>query len=381
MAAENFCTVADARTLLGHQIDLLAAYPDLAGLIAPIMLWGPPGVGKSSVVRELCYEKSIGFVDVRLSQREPIDLRGLPVPRGDTVEWLLSSEWPRAPESRGILLFDELTSADRSLQVAAYELILDRRLGTLYSLPPGWLVVAAGNRVQDRALAGTLSSALANRFCHLDIEPDCTEWLAWAASKGINPLVMGYLRFRPSMFFDMSSGDLQRGWPSARSWERVSIALEHAGTLPAALLDRQIEGLVGCAAAGEFNEFRALARELPDVPAMLTGAAPCTMPSRSDLRYALCSAVAHHFWHLAPLPTAVNRLYELLLSLPPDFATLLLTDVLRAGNAEGISELFRHPEFISVQRKLGPSLTGRINMATHSRVAAILREAELERSF
>jgi len=134
-------TPDQASVLLGHQLTLMQQDPALAELLPPVMLWGPPGVGKSSLVRDLAAREGIGFIDIRLSQREPVDLRGLPVPdreRG-VVDWLLAGEWPRDPDSRGILLFDELTAADRSLQVAAYELILDRRLGDLYRLPPGWL--------------------------------------------------------------------------------------------------------------------------------------------------------------------------------------------------------------------------------------------------
>ena len=89
------------------------------------------------------------------------------MPNEDSVSWLLSSDWPRDQASRGILLFDELTAADRTLQVAAYEIILDRRLGDLYRLPDGWYVVAAGNREEDMAVATTMSSALANRFMHV----------------------------------------------------------------------------------------------------------------------------------------------------------------------------------------------------------------------
>ena len=80
----------------------------------------------------------MGFIDVRLAQREPVDIRGLPVPKENGVEWIVAAEWPRDPQSKGIILFDELTAADRSLQVAAYEFILDRRLGHLYRVPDGW---------------------------------------------------------------------------------------------------------------------------------------------------------------------------------------------------------------------------------------------------
>ena len=374
MPAENTCSIAEARALIAHQLSVLQSRPELAGAISPIMLWGPPGVGKSSVVRDLCAERGVGFIDIRLAQREPIDLRGLPVPRGDAVEWLLSSEWPRDAASSGVLLFDELTSADRTLQVAAYELILDRRLGTLYSLPPGWLVMAAGNRTQDRAAAGSLSSALANRFCHLDLKPQCSEWLAWARKRGLHPLVTGFLQFRPGLFFDMQSGDLQRGWPSPRSWERVAVALEHAGALPQSLLDRQIEGLVGMAAGAEFAQFRALAQSLPDILGLLTGQVDLTLPVRADVRHALCAAITHHFPQVADHPRAVGRLLEVVLRLPADFATLLLSDVLRGSSPEAADRIFRHAEFAAVQRKLGPSLDGRLQGHLSREVAALLEE-------
>ena len=113
---------------------------------------GPPGIGKSTFIRNLCKENGIGFIDVRLAQREPVDIRGLPVPRMTRRELIglfrlngLGADDDDTPE-RGIILFDEITAADSTLQVAAYEFILDRRLGQLYEVPDGWYIVAAGNR-------------------------------------------------------------------------------------------------------------------------------------------------------------------------------------------------------------------------------------------
>ncbi|MGI5924371.1 MAG: AAA family ATPase, partial [Lentisphaeria bacterium] len=119
----NQITPQDLESIVRHQIALLREQPELSGKLPPLMIWGAPGVGKSSILRDIAKEAGIGFIDIRLAQREPVDIRGLPVPSEDSVSWLLSSDWPRDQASRGILLFDELTAADRTLQVAAYEII------------------------------------------------------------------------------------------------------------------------------------------------------------------------------------------------------------------------------------------------------------------
>ena len=172
------------------------------------MIWGAPGVGKSTAIRELAKKLGIGFIDVRLAQREPVDMRGLPVPDGEQVRWLVSSEWPRDPESKGIIIFDELTAADKTLQVAAYEFILDRRLGDLYKVPKNWYIVAAGNRTEDRAVACSMSSALANRFLHVEVAPQLKDFVAYGESHGMHPVVLDFLRFRPKLLFSQKQENL-----------------------------------------------------------------------------------------------------------------------------------------------------------------------------
>lgn len=345
-------TLAQAGSLIEHHLESLWAHPEQAELIPPMMLWGPPGVGKSTLIRQLCKRHGIGFLDIRLAQREPIDLRGLPVPREDSVHWLLSSEWPRDPDSCGIILFDELTAADRSLQVAAYELILDRRLGGLYQVPDGWYLCAAGNRTGDRAVAMTLSSALANRFCHLDLVPDHSAWNRWAVANHLHPDVIAFLNFRPECFFDMS-GNVERGWPSPRTWERVSTALSLAESaqLEPTCLRLQINGLVGRGAATEFLAFRRWANEVPDVAAMMAGEIPIRIPRRADQRYALCAAMVYHLWHAQgdAQDTLLEGFFKISEKLPSDFAAMAMIDAL-TGPDEAASQrrneiLLSHPRF------------------------------------
>lgn len=363
---ERKATLTQVQSLLRHHLEALWREPQRARLIPPLMLWGAPGVGKSALFRSLCEELGIGFIDVRLAQREPVDMRGLPVPREDAVHWLPSAEWPRDPESRGIILFDELTAADRTLQVAAYEFILDRRLGDLYRVPDGWYVCAAGNRARDRAVAGTLSSALANRFCHLEVAPDLDGWTRWARAQRLHPDVIAFLRFRPNLFFAMD-GDLERGWPTPRSWERVALELElaEASGLDPALLELAIQGLVGQGAAVELRAFRQWAAKLPDVQQMLEGRIPVSIPGRADQRYALCGALVHHLWS-GPEEGLRRRLegfFRITLELPSDFAAMAMIDAAGADTPElakrRSERLFGHPGFVSWSQRHGSAFAER----------------------
>jgi len=364
-------SLEDVADLVKHQLHLLWALPEQASAVAPLMLWGPPGVGKSTVMRSVANELGIGFLDIRLAQREPVDLRGLPVPREESVEWLLSSEWPRDPNSRGIILFDELTAADRTLQVAAYELLLERRLGTLYKVPPGWYLAAAGNRAGDRAVAGTLSSALANRFCHLEVAVSVEDWVAWASQRGLPSIVPAFLRFRPGLFLHME-GSVERGWPSPRSWERVAVSLQHGGSLPMPLRQRLIEGLVGIGAAAEFLAFVELADSLPDVDSWLQGTGSLAVPERPDLRYALVGLIAERVWLAPRQRRAIALALEVSDALGSDFAALLLTDMLRGRSADQLGLVLQSPAFPGWLERHGTALRGRLTRRTDSFLGAVL---------
>lgn len=333
--------------------------------VPPVMIWGPPGIGKSSVIRDIAQDLGIGFIDVRLAQREPIDIRGLPVPKEDGVHWYISAEWPRDKESRGIIIFDELTAADRTLQVAAYEFILDRRLGDLYTVPDGWYIVGAGNRVSDRAVATTMSSALANRFLHVEIEPDAESWVKWALRHNVHPAVIGFVRFRPDVFFNME-GNLERGWPSARSWERVSTMLhltEKEGK-KSRVLDIAIEGLVGAEAGVEFNAFREWGNELQNaLNLMLNAKGSFDVPTRADQKYALCAGMVYHLWrgkNSEEQKKLLDGFFRITMQLSSDFAAMAMQDAMFGREVEKSDEyaklLIEHPLYKKWMDKHGPAL-------------------------
>ncbi len=346
----------------------------ISELIPPVMIWGPPGVGKSSVIRDIAKDMGVGYIDVRLAQREPIDIRGLPVPKEDGVHWQVSAEWPRDKNSKGIIIFDELTAADRTLQVAAYEFILDRKLGDLYTVPDGWYIVGAGNRASDRAVATTMSSALANRFMHVEIEPETEAWIKWALRHNIHPDVIGFIRFRPDCFFDMQ-GNLERGWPSPRTWERVSTMLhliENDSNHHERLHDISIEGLVGSGSGVEFNAYRKISNQMDNVKEMMLNKdKELNIPARADQKYAICSAMVYHLWRGKNNQEAQKLLdgfFKISLQLTSDFAAMAMIDAMYGTDPEKTNEyskkLLEHSLYPEWQKKHGTAL--KKNMKTHA---------------
>lgn len=173
------------------------------GYHTPVMIWGPPGIGKSQIVAQIAQHHSVPLLDIRLSQMEPSDLRGIPFRVDKFVEWAPPSILPDAQRHglAGIMFLDEITSAPPSVSAAAYQLILDRRLGE-YRVPDGWAIFAAGNRQGDRGVSYAMPAPLANRFTHYEIEAHTDDWVTWAYAHGIDERLIGFLRFRPELLFD-----------------------------------------------------------------------------------------------------------------------------------------------------------------------------------
>ena len=263
------------------------------GRHTPVMLWGPPGVGKSGLVAQLAARQGVPMVDIRLSQMEPSDLRGIPFRVGDLVQWAIPALLPDAARHgpRGVLFLDEITSAAPAVSAAAYQLILERRLGE-YAIPPGWALFAAGNRQGDRGVTYAMPAPLANRFAHFEVEVDVDDWAHWAWGQGIDERLIGFLRFKPELLFDFDPARTLAGemaFPSPRSWEFAHRALLKFGDRPA-LLQGALAGCVGQAAGVECAAYLAALERLPDLDAITQGR-EAAVPVEIDLQYAVAAAL------------------------------------------------------------------------------------------
>jgi MoxR-like ATPase len=262
----------------------------LAGHHTPVMLWGPPGVGKSEMVRQVALRHQVPVIDVRLSQMEPSDLRGIPFRQGELVEWAVPGILPNAERhgTQGILFLDEITSAPPSVSAAAYQLILDRRLGE-YQIPEGWAIFAAGNRQGDRGVTYTMPAPLANRFSHFDVEAHLDDWVAWAYQNNIDERVIAFLRFRPELLFDFDPAHNPVAFPSPRSWAFAHRSLQKFADMPD-LLQGALQACVGPAAGIELAAFVNSLDKMPDLDDIVAGK-EVPVPTEIDLQYAVAAAL------------------------------------------------------------------------------------------
>jgi hypothetical protein len=237
----------------------------------PVFLWGPPGIGKSDIVKQIGDDAGREVIDVRLALWEPTDIKGIPYYNADmgTMTWAPPAELPTNADSTAIIFLDELNSAPPAVQAAAYQLILNRRVGT-YKLPAGVDIVAAGNRDGDRGVTYRMPAPLANRFVHLEAKVDFDDWQDWATLNKIHPEVVGYVGFAKQDLYDFDPKSASKAFATPRSWSFVSDLLEDDDT-DAETLTNLVAGAVGDGLAMKFMAHRKIAGKLPKASDILDG--------------------------------------------------------------------------------------------------------------
>jgi hypothetical protein len=264
--------MSDTRTVTSAQArrSLLKAFE----VKRPLFLWGPPGIGKSELVEGIAAELGGLMIDLRLGQMEPTDIRGIPFYNKDSgkMDWAPPVDLPDAETAAQypivVLFLDELNSAAPSVQSAAYQLILNRRVGK-YQLPDNVVMVAAGNRESDKGVTYRMPTPLANRFVHQEMKVDFASWQEWAVKNRIHKDVVGYLSFAKQDLYDFDSKSASRAFATPRSWSFVSQLLDDE--VDSETLTNLIAGTVGEGLAVKFMAHRKVASQMPSPADILTG--------------------------------------------------------------------------------------------------------------
>ncbi len=329
-----------------------------------VMIWGPPGIGKSQAVKQTAREienatgKKTVVTDVRLLLFNPIDLRGIPTANEDKslAVWLKPKifDMDESEDVINILFLDEISAAPQSVQAAAYQITLDRVIGE-HRLPENCIVIAAGNRVTDRSVAFKMPKALANRLMHIEMIQSAQAWKKWSAQSGIDPRVRGFISFRPEALFGFENSGDELAFATPRTWEMVSNILTATG---AEINDAKplIAGLVGMGTAIEFCTYCEIYGELPSVKDIFDGK-DVPVPKNTSALYALVSLIAFHAKKHINDAEKLTYSIEYANKMPAEFSVLLLKEYIYMEK-DAKKRLMRLPAFQKWLNEKGSLLNG-----------------------
>lgn len=307
-----------------------------------MFLWGPTGIGKSQSLMagaaDIAEEQDMEFttdrdavdkfrfLDIRLSQMEPADVRGIPDISGERTVWKIPDWYPK--EGKGILFFDELNLAAPSIQSAAYQIILDRLLDK-YPLPEGWVCVAAGNRIEDRANVYEMSAPLRNRFLHYELAtPHPERWIDWAVDNNIDARIVSFIKSKPNLLNTSEQNLDKKSFATPRSWEMLSDVIQYLDVDDFNdeedyyhMLQCHSSAAVGTAPAADFLIFLRYMQDLDIDDILRDPKAHDLEDMRSDKLYALASAV---YMRYEPKKDFVRKFIGVCNEIPQEFGVLMI---------------------------------------------------------
>lgn len=293
----------------------------LAGLVPNLV--GPPGVGKSSIIRKVAEDLNLKVIDYRVTIKDPTDFGGLPNffsmkdKNGDDitrVQHVGNTSFPlqriddlpykydedmnpimengvHAQYDGWLLFFDELSSASPMIKAACYQILLEREVCG-EKLHDCVAMVAAGNRETDGAIASRMGTALENRLITIECEADKDGWLDWAVNANIDIRITSFVKWKPDMIthFNANHGDIN--FSSCRSLEFTQALLEQSSFVIDDVAKILIKGALGKGAGTEFIGFCNYYTEIPDIKDIVANPTTTKVPEGLGHQYALAGVLA-----------------------------------------------------------------------------------------
>ncbi len=269
----------------------------------PMMVWGPPGIGKSETFEQITNSyiaegKKAKLIDARLSLWDPTDLKGYPYYNKETNRMSFSSpdELPTEAEAAEydiiVLFLDELNGAAPATQAAAYQLILNRAIGK-YKLPDNVVIAAAGNRETDKGVTYRMPKPLANRFLHYEVRVDFNDWFDWAVTNTQHPDVIGYVTTFKDDLYNFDASSAERSFATPRTWAFISDTIQDVEDFTEEEVTDMVAAGIGEGIALKFKAHRAVASQLPNPTEILDGKVKELKTDNISAKYSLTTALCY----------------------------------------------------------------------------------------
>lgn len=264
------------------------------------MLTSSPGIGKSSIAKQIAKQQNLKVLDLRLSQCDTVDLNGFPQINGGKASYVPMDTFPiegdELPDGYDgwLLLLDEINSAAKAVQAAAYKLVLDHEVG-LTPLHPKVYKMAAGNLKSDGAIVNDLSTAMQSRMVHFGLALDHDAWIDWATANKIDFRVIAYMQWKPEKLQDFNPNHSDRTFPCPRTWEFVSKLIEDDAVLTREEHLAMLAGTVGEGTGMEFFGFSGIFQNLPTIQQIIQNPQGFVLPTAPDVKYAIAGLISNHF--------------------------------------------------------------------------------------
>jgi hypothetical protein len=283
----------------------------------PIMAWGKPGVGKSAAVRQAATDHDAALVDIRLSQYDSVDLRGIPVPHAGMTVWHApitlpfkgNAQFEALDTKKPIFLFlDEINAAAPSVAAVAYQLINDRAVGE-HELLDNVVVIAAGNREQDRGVTNRMPTPLANRFTHYEIDIDVDAWTFWAQQEGLPAEGLAFMQFRKPLLSTFDPAKPDKAFATPRTWEKA-LTYYADPQMPEHIKQASMAGAVGEGPSAEFWGFVDVWGKMPKMSDIEANPNKVPVPEEAAMRYAVSVAISGtmNIKNIPPFATYLQRM-------------------------------------------------------------------------
>lgn len=304
----------------------------------PTMIWGGPGIGKSEIPRSIAESRNQPFFDLRINLYDPVDIRGgLKVVEENGVfrtRYGIPEDYPASDYDGTCWLFmDEMTTAPKATQNASLQLTLDRRIGA-YKLPPNTIILAAGNRAQDRAAVHEMPTPVKNRFAHYLLEANVDDFVKYAMKNDVHESITSFLRYRPGLIYAVDAAN--NAFPTPRAWVMLNKKLP--------FMEDEFYGcasIIGDGPAGEFIAFKSIYKDLPDIDQILQSPGQVKVPDSASVLYAICGALTSRVD--ASNFDAVMRYAK---RMPPEYQVIVVRDALAKDRT-----LLQHDKFTQWQEQ------------------------------